>query len=63
MKGGPCEDTGRFNIFYATETNIMHFLEATQFLNAPALAGCKVNVLYGPGLAQRPPPPHSTPGP
>jgi len=35
----------------------MHFLEAGQFLNALVLAGPKVNVLYGPGLAQRPPPP------
>ena len=34
----------------------MHFLEAAQFLNAPVLAGRKVNVLYDPGLAARPPP-------
>ena len=34
----------------------MHFLEATQFLNAPVLAGRKVNRLYTPGLAARPPP-------
>ena len=37
--------------FYAMETYIMHFLEAAQFLNAPVLAGRKVNVLYAPGLA------------
>ena len=41
-------------IFYATDTYIMHFLEPTRFLNAPDLAGCKVNVLYDPGLAKRP---------
>jgi len=43
----------------------MHFLEAGRFLNTPVLAGRKVNVLYGPDLAQKPPtpPPHSTPGP
>ena len=44
---------------YATETYIMHFLEPTWFLNAPDLAGRKVNVLYDPGLAQRPPPLHT----
>ena len=33
------------------------FLEPARFLNAPDLAGCKVNVLYDPGLAERPPPP------
>ena len=32
----------------------MHFLEPTRFLNAPDLAGCKVNVPYNPGLAERP---------
>ena len=37
-------------------TYIMHFLEPTQFLNAPNLAGRKVNVLYDPGLAERPSP-------
>ena len=31
----------------------MHFLEAARFLNAPVLAGLKVNVLYAPGLAAR----------
>ena len=31
----------------------MHFLEAARFLNAPVLAGRKVNVLYDPGLAAR----------
>ena len=37
----------------------MHFLESARFLNALDLAGRKVNVLYDPGLAQRPPPtPH-----
>ena len=40
-------------IFYATETYIMDFLEAAQFLNAPVLAGRKVNLLYAPGLAAR----------
>ena len=35
----------------------MHFLEAARFLYAPVLAGRKVNVLYAPGLAARPPPP------
>ena len=40
--------TGR--TFYATEMYIMHFLEPAQFLNAPDLAGRKVNVLYNPGL-------------
>ena len=34
----------------------MHFLEAIQFLNAPVLAGRKVNLLYDPGLAARLPP-------
>ena len=34
--------------FYATETYIMHFLEAAQFLNAPDLARRKVIVLYAP---------------
>jgi len=29
----------------------LHFLEAAQFLNAPVLAGRKVNILYVPGLA------------
>ena len=33
----------------------MHFLEPAQFLYAPDLAGRKVNVLYNPGLAERPP--------
>ena len=42
--------------FYATKTYIMHFLEAARFLNAPVLAGRKVNVLYTPGLAARLPP-------
>ena len=37
----------------------MHFLEPAQFLNAPDLAGRKVNVLYDPGLAQTPPPLHT----
>ena len=32
--------------FYAMETYIMHFLEYARFLNAPDLAGRKVNVLY-----------------
>ena len=36
---------------------IKHFLEPAQFLNAPDLAGRKVNVLYDPGLAARPHPP------
>ena len=55
---GPTKDTALhdLSIFYATETYIMHFLEAAQFLNAPVLAGRKVNVLYDPGLAARPPP-------
>ena len=44
-----------FCSFYATEKNIMHFLEPPRFLSAPDLAGCKVNLLYDPGLAQRPP--------
>ena len=51
---------------YATETYYMHFLEPAQFINAPDLAGCKVNVLYNPGLAERPPShstPNTTPGP
>ena len=43
-------------IFDATETYIMHFLEAARFLNAPVLAGRKVKVLYTPGLAARFPP-------
>ena len=43
-------------IFYAMETYIMHFLEPARFLNAPDLAGQKVNVLYDPGLPERPPP-------
>jgi len=34
--------------FYALETYILHFLEPGRFLNAPDLAGCKVNVLYAP---------------
>ena len=34
----------------------MHFLEPAQFINAPDLLGHKVNVLYNPGLAERPPP-------
>jgi len=38
---------------YATETYIMHFLEAAQFLNSPVLAECKVNLLLAPGLAAR----------
>ena len=42
--------------FYATETYIMHFLEPAWFLNALDLAGRKVNVLYDPGLAEKPPP-------
>jgi len=37
----------------------MHFLEAAQFLNAPVLAGRKVNVLYDRGLAARLPPHYS----
>ena len=37
-----------YNIFYATETYIMHFLEAAQFLNAPVLSGRKVNFTLGP---------------
>ena len=37
-------------IFYATETYIMHFLEAAWFLNAPVLAGCKVNFTLRPGV-------------
>ena len=41
---------------YAREKYIMHFLEAARFLNALVLAGHKVNVLYNPGLAERPPP-------
>ena len=36
----------------------MPSLEPAQFLlNAPDLAGRKVNVLYDPGLAERPPTP------
>ena len=34
----------------------MHFLEPARFLNAPYSAGRKDNLLYDPGLAQRPPP-------
>ena len=34
----------------------MFFLEAARFLNAPVLAGHKVNDFYNPGLAARPPP-------
>ena len=34
----------------------MQFLEAAGFLNAPVLAGRKVNGLYDPGLASRLPP-------
>ena len=41
-------------LFYATETYIMHFLEASGFLDAPVLAGPNVNVLHNPGLAGRP---------
>ncbi len=37
-----------FYSFYATETFIMHSLEPARFLNAPDLAGRKVNVLYAP---------------
>ena len=37
----------------------MHFLEPARFLNAPGLAGYKVNVLCDPGLAKRPPPLHT----
>ena len=49
----------QFPFYYAKEMFIMHFLEAARFLNAPVLAGRKVNVLYVPGLAVRlPPPPH-----
>ena len=36
----------------------MYFLEPARFLNAPDLAGHKVNVLYDPGLAETPPTPH-----
>jgi len=43
-------------IFYATETYIMLFLEPARFLNALDLVGRKVDVLYIPGLAERPPP-------
>ena len=32
----------------------MHFLEPAGFLNAPDLAGCKVNVLYAPLWVLRP---------
>ena len=35
---------------YATETYIMHFLEAAQFLNAPILAGRKENFTLRPGF-------------
>ena len=38
------------------EMYIMHFLEPARFLNVLDLEGCKVNVLYDPGLAERPPP-------
>ena len=31
----------------------MYFLKAARFLNAPVLAGRKINVLYDPGLAAR----------
>jgi len=41
-----CTSTLGF-IYYATETYIMHFL------NAPVEAGHEVNGLYGPGLAHR----------
>ena len=34
----------------------MHFLEPARFLYTPDLSGHKVNLLYNPGLAQRPPP-------
>jgi len=34
----------------------MHFLQPARFLNTPDLAGRKVNVLYDPGLSDRPPP-------
>ena len=34
----------------------MHFLEPARFLNAPDLVGRKVNILYHPSLAERPPP-------
>ena len=36
--------------FYATETYIMHFLEAARFLNAPVLAGRKVNFTLCPSF-------------
>ena len=36
-------------IFYATETYIMPFLEAAQFLNAQVLAGRKENFTLRPG--------------
>ena len=32
----------------------MHCLEPARFLNAPDLVGCKINVLYDPGIAERP---------
>ena len=53
-------DDGTFqvkNIFFMQRrcTYIMHFLEPARFLNAPDLAGRKVNVLYDLGLAERPP--------
>ena len=35
-------------IVYAMETYIIHFLEPTQFLNAPDLVVRKVNLLYTP---------------
>jgi len=38
----------KINLFYATETYIMHFLEPARFLIAPDLAGRKVNLLYAP---------------
>ena len=41
----------------------MHFLEAARFLKALVLAGRKVNVLYVPGLAERPPPSTTASGP
>ena len=50
-----CKNQLMFLIFYATETYIMHFLEPAWFLNTLDLAGSKVNVLYNPGLAEKPP--------
>ena len=48
--------------FYATETYIMHFLEAPGFLNAPVVAGRKVNYTLCPGFSTETPT-HFTPGP